>query len=75
MYNVYGRIVFRKGKGCAHFYKLLNATKRHNGWRTARNSMEKESLEHFPHDTFCDETFHGDIKKILKLNNFNTGSL
>ena len=72
IYNVYGRTVFRKSKGCPHYHKLVNANKKHNGWVTACNSLEKEVLEHFPNDIFYDDMFNKDVRQILKLHNFNT---
>ena len=69
MFNVYGKIVIRKKKGCAYYYKLLNAHKKLNGWITESNSLEKEALEHTATDLFCSKLFEEEVRKMLKLNN------
>ena len=53
IYNIYGRIVFRKSKGCAYYYKLPNAHKRYDGWITASNSLEKEAIDYATTDMLC----------------------
>ena len=40
IYNIYGRIVHKKAKGCAHFYKMLCAQDRKDGWKGPCNRME-----------------------------------
>ena len=37
-YKMSGEIIFNKAKGFAYFYKLINASNRHNSWGTAFNS-------------------------------------
>ena len=54
-----------------YYYKLLNAHKRHFGWITACNSLEKVAIEYATTDVFCGELFKDDIKKPLKPNIFN----
>ena len=42
IFNIYGSIVFKKYKGCAFFYKLINSSrKKYDCWLTPKNSMEK----------------------------------
>ena len=37
-FNIYGRIVLKKRKGCSHFYKLLNESRlKHNCWTNAKH--------------------------------------
>ena len=31
-YNIYGRIVTKKSKGCSYFYDLLNMNAKNDGW-------------------------------------------
>ena len=71
IYNVYGSVIFKRFKGCTHYYERLNSSKKHHCWTTACNSLENETLEHLKDNNFCTETFNMDIKNILKLTNFN----
>ena len=32
LYNIYGRIVTKRKKGCSHYYSLLNANAERDGW-------------------------------------------
>ena len=41
-FNVYGWIVHKKAKGCSHFYKLLCAYDKNNGWAAPCNGMERD---------------------------------
>ena len=38
LYNIYGRIITKKPKGCSYYYNLLNAnSKKMAGWRQIKN--------------------------------------
>ena len=62
--------MFRK-KGCAYYYKLLNARKKLEGWSAASNSLEKLAIEYATPSVFCNESFKDEIRMMIKLKNFN----
>ena len=47
-YKIYGRIVNKKEKGCSHFYKLLCANDKTDGWIAPCNGMERDLTEFNP---------------------------
>ena len=67
-YNIYGRIVFKKEKGYSHFYKLLCASDKNNGWVTLCNGMDRGLTEFNPGYNFEQEIFFDNVKKIMSLN-------
>ena len=42
-YNIYGRILFKRAKGCSYFYKLLCVSDKRDGGENPCNSMERDS--------------------------------
>ena len=42
-YNVYGRLVTKRKKGCSFFYSLLNAHAKTDGWSKCCVKMEHEA--------------------------------
>ena len=44
-YNIYGRIVTKKSKGCSHFYDLLNLNAKKDGWVNCGLKLEVEFSE------------------------------
>ena len=70
-FNVYGRIVHRKVKGCSSFYKLLNFDEKKDGWEKACRGMEIDLIDFGPSYCFEPETFYTNVKKIVNLNFFN----
>ena len=58
-FNVYGRIVFKQKKGCVHYYRLINASrKKHDGWNTPCNYLENEISNDCPNWLFSMERFY-----------------
>ena len=50
LFNIYGRIVFEKRKGCAHYYRLLNDSRmKHDCWGNAGLTHENEVYLHVLH--------------------------
>ena len=69
---MYSRVIFKRRKGCAHYYRLINASrKKHDGWHTLCNSLENEVMVDCPNWSFSRERFYHNVKQILRLNNFN----
>ena len=49
LFNIYGRIVFKKRKGCAHYYKFLNNSRmKYDCWSNAWLTYEND--QHFMYD-------------------------
>ena len=42
VFNINGRIVHKKAKGCSHFYEVLGAHDRSDGWDRPCNKMESD---------------------------------
>ena len=53
LYNIYGRIFTKKPKGCSHYYKILNANSKKDGWVQANIKLEAELTE-FDDGLECD---------------------
>ena len=47
-YNMYGKIVNKKVKGCSHFYKLLCANDKTDGWVASCNRTERDLTDYNP---------------------------
>ena len=62
-YNIYGRIVHKKAKGCSYFYKLLCAQDKNDEWVAPCNGMEKDLVEFDPNYDFDLERFLSNGKK------------
>ena len=46
-FNIYGRIVFKKRKGCSRYYRLLHESRiKHNCWTNAKHTHENEVYIH-----------------------------
>ena len=52
VFNIYGRIVHKKAKGCSYFYKLLCAHDKQDGWENPCNKMENDLTNLNPEYTF-----------------------
>ena len=64
-FNVYGRIVFKRKRGCAHYYRLINASrKKHDGWNTPCNSLENEISIDCPNWVFSKDMFYENVQQI-----------
>ena len=51
-YIIYGRIVHKKTRGCAHFYKLLSMHDKNVGWDAPCNCMERDLVDFDPDYNF-----------------------
>ena len=71
IYNIYGRIVYRKAKGCSHFYKMLCAHDKKDGWEGPCNRMENDLTDLDPDYEFNREGFFSNINKIMNIKYFN----
>ena len=45
LYNLYGRIIAKKPKGCSYYYNILNANSKKDGWVQANIKLEAELTE------------------------------
>ena len=71
-YYIHGIIVYKKEKGCSHFYKLLCANDKNDGWVAPCNGMEKDLTEFNPSYNFEREIFFlENLGKIMSLIYFN----
>ena len=53
-FNVYGRIVTKRKKGCSHFYALLNTHAKRDGWKMCGIKLE-DKIYNEGIDLECDE--------------------
>ena len=61
----------KKAKGCSHFYKLLSAHNKNDGWEAPCNGMERDLEDFDPDYDFDREMFVEYTKKIMNLKYFN----
>ena len=47
LYNMYGRIVTKKSKGCSYYYDLLNINAKTDGWCNIKLKLEIKFSEAF----------------------------
>ena len=71
VFNIYGRIVHKKAKGCSHFYELLSTHDRSDGWESPCNKMESDLTNLDPSYDFDRESFFNNVKKIMSIKYFN----
>ena len=45
IYNLYGRIVTKKAKGCSFYYELLNANAKNDGWIQPKKRLVAEIID------------------------------
>ena len=66
-FNLYGRIVTKKAKGCSFFYELLNANAKTDGWILPELKLLTE-MANFKNDLDYDNTdYMRFVKEILKM--------
>ena len=70
-HNIYGRIVYKKEKGCSHFYKFLCANDKNDGLAAPCNGMERDLTEFNPSYNFERKTFFENLGRIMSLSYFN----
>ena len=71
-FNVNGRIVHKKARGCSTFYKLLSYEDKKDGWDSASRSMERDLTDFDPNYVFEMDEFFSNVGKIMNLNFFNS---
>ena len=70
-FNLYGRIVTKKAKGCSYFYELLNANAKSDGWTLTELKLVSEVADlkndlHYENDDYM--RFVKEIFKMPYLN-------
>ena len=66
-FNLYGRIVTRRARGCSFYYKLLNANAKNDGWVLPKIKLIAEMID-FKNDPGYDNTdFMQFVKEIIKM--------
>ena len=45
LYNLYGRIITKKNKGCSYYYELLNLNTKTDGWSNTSLKLEVDFSE------------------------------
>ena len=61
----------KKAKGCSHFYKLLCAHDKKDGWDGLCNKMESDLTKLDQNYEFYRECFFNNVKKIMNIKYFN----
>ena len=70
VFNIYGRIVHKRAKGCSYFYELLSANDKQDGWESPCNRMENDLTNFNPEYDFDRGCFLKNVN-IMKLKYFN----
>ena len=66
-FNLYGRIVTKKAKGCLFFYELLNANTKTDGWVLPKLKLVAE-MSDFKNDQDYENTdYMRFVKEIIKM--------
>ena len=66
-FNLYGRMVTKKAKGCSYFYELLNAKAKSDGWILPEPKLLSEMAD-FKNDLhFENKDYMRFVKEILKM--------
>ena len=66
-FNLYGRIVTKKAKGCSYFYELLNANAKSDGWTLTELKLLSEMAD-FRNDLhYENDDYMRFVKEILKM--------
>ena len=66
-FNLYGRIVTKKAKGCSCFYELLNANSKSDGWTLTELKLLSEMTD-FKNDLhYENDDYMRFVKEILKM--------
>ena len=71
MFNIYGRIVHKRAKGCSYFYELLSINDKNDGWAGPCIRMENDLVINDPTYNFESESFVENVKNIMGLKYFN----
>ena len=67
IYNVYGRIVTKKPKGCSYYYELLSAHSKKDGWDQAKYKLEAELSEFYGQLEYDTADFMKIVMQIIKM--------
>ena len=67
LYNIYGKTITKKPKGCSHYYNLLNANSRKDGWVDANTKLEAELTEFDNELEYDRNEFMNTVMEVLKL--------
>ena len=67
MYNIYGRIVTKKLKGCSYYYEILNANSKKDGWVQANIKLEAELTEFDNGLEYDSDEFMKIVMEIIKM--------
>ena len=70
-YDIYGRLVFNRAKGCSYFYKVLCVNDKNNGWENPCKSMERDLKSIDQNYTFDRNKFFNNNKISMSLKYFN----
>ena len=66
-FNLYGRIVTKKAKGCSYFYELLCANNKADGWVMPELKLLAEMTEFEDNLDYENANFMRHVKEILKM--------
>ena len=70
-YNIYGRIVTKKRKGCSHFYDLLNMNSKNDGWVKCGLRLEVDFSEANLNWQYDEDGLIKIVIEILRTPNLN----
>ena len=66
-FNLYGRIVTKKSKGCSYFYGLLCTKYKADGWISPELKLLAEMTEHTDNLSYENDSYMNYVKQILKM--------
>ena len=66
-FNLYGRIVTKKIKGCSYYYELLCANFKSDGWVIPELKLIAEMTDYVDNINYENDNFMKYVKQILKM--------
>ena len=67
IYNLYGRIVTKKAKGCSFYYEFLNAKTKNDGWIQPKIKLEAEMIRFDNEFEYDSEDYLRFVREIIKM--------
>ena len=70
-YNIYGRLVTKRKKGCSHFYSLLNVNAKRDGWVRCGIKLENDLYEEGIDWEYDEDEVLRIVKRVLRTTYLN----
>ena len=67
LYNLYGRMITKKPKGCSYYYNILNANTKKDGWVQPNIKLEAELTEFNNELEYDSNKFMKIVMEVIKM--------